>query len=212
MRTAVLICVLFALPLAAERDFLTADEADQIREAQLPAERLTLYAAFARSRIKLVQQLLSKDKAGRSILVHDALEDYSNIIDAIDDVVDDAIKRNQEVKLGLDSVAAMEKETLPVLQRVDSSRPKDLERYAFVLQQAIQTTDDSLQESQQDVHARKAELEAREAREKKELDPAPQRRSGPAAMTAARVSKRPFSQTKWYLSACASQTIFLLFL
>jgi hypothetical protein len=170
MRTAVLICVLFALPLAAERDFLTADEADQIREAQLPAERLTLYAAFARSRIKLVQQLLSKDKAGRSILVHDALEDYSNIIDAIDDVVDDAIKRNQEVKLGLDSVAAMEKETLPILQRVDSSRPKDLERYAFVLQQAIQTTDDSLQESQQDVHARKAELEAREAREKKELE------------------------------------------
>ena len=170
MRPALLMCILLAAPLFAQRDFLTADEADQIREAQAPAERLQLYARFAGTRIKLVEQLLSKEKAGRSLMVHDALEDYSNIIDAIDDVVDDALKRGLQVKPGLDSVTAMEKETLAALQRLDASHPKDRERYAFVLQQALETAGDSLQESQQDLGARKAAVEARDAREKKETE------------------------------------------
>jgi hypothetical protein len=167
---ALLCCLLLAAPLAAQRDFLTADEVDQIREAQEPNERLALYAKFAQQRVDLVKALLAKEKAGRSILIHDALEDYARILDSIDDVADDAIGRKKDVKQGLAAVASVEKEMLPVLEKVRDSRPKDMERYEFALRQAIETTSDSLDAAQQDLGKRTSDVLAREEKEKKELE------------------------------------------
>jgi hypothetical protein len=161
-------CLIIAAPLWAQRDFLTADEADQIREAQEPNDRLKLYAHFAKQRVDLVQSLVNKDKAGRSLMIHDALEDYSKILDAIDDVTDDALLRKLEVKIGLQAVVVVEKQVLPVLQRVQSSQPKDLSRYDFALQQAVESTQDSIVASQEDIGKRSKDVEAREAQEKKE--------------------------------------------
>jgi hypothetical protein len=162
-------CLVLVAPLWAQRDFLTADEASQIREAQEPNERLKLYAKFAKERTEMVQSLVSKDKAGRSILIHDALEDYSKILDAIDDVTDDALLRKLEVKLGLEAVVSMEKQALPMLQKVQKSQPKDAARYDFALQQALETTEDSIQASQQDLGKRGDQVEARDAKEKKQI-------------------------------------------
>jgi len=163
-------CLLVAAPLYAQRDFLTADEVDQIKEAQEPELRLKLYAKFAKQRVDMVQSLFSKDKAGRSILMHDALEDYSKILDAIDDVTDDALLRKLEVKLGLQAVVSAEQQMLPVLQKIQASQPKDLERYDFALKQAIETTQDSLRASQEDLGQRTKDVEARDQRDKKELE------------------------------------------
>jgi hypothetical protein len=170
---ALLCCLAALLPYAAaaqDRDFLTADEVDQIREAQEPNERVALYARFAKERIDMVKNLLSKEKTGRSILVHDALDDYAKILDAVDAVTDQALAHNVDMKPGLTALAKMEQQALPVLQGLQQNKPKDYERYEFVLRTAIESTSDSLELAQEDLGKRTKDVEAREARQKKALE------------------------------------------
>ena len=55
--------------LGGGRDFLTPHEADLIREKQKPNERIEQYMHFARLRLELVRQTLTKEDAARSKLI-----------------------------------------------------------------------------------------------------------------------------------------------
>jgi len=73
-----------------------------------------------------VEQLMAHEKPGRSALIHDLLEDYGNIIDAMDTVTDDALKRKVDVSAGVTATREGEKVMLTSLQKVQDARPKDL--------------------------------------------------------------------------------------
>lgn len=168
--TAVMIPAVFAPALFAQRDFLTSDEVDQVRLAQEPNERLKLYLEFAQNRLNLVEQLLQNSKPGRSLLIHDALDDYSKIIDAIDTVGDDALRRKLPIDKGEVDVVKSEKDFLAKLNKVEPANPSDISRYNFVLQQAIDATNDSLDLSQENIGNRASEIASHDAKEEKKRE------------------------------------------
>jgi hypothetical protein len=155
---------------AQQRDFLTSDEVDQVRLAQDPNERIQLYLKFAEKRIGMVEQLLSKNKSGRSLLIHDTLDDYCKIIEAIDTVGDDALRRKLPIDVGMQAAVAEEKKFLQKLNNIEPAAPSDLSRYNFVLQTAIDTTSDSLEISQEDATKRKQEVASQDSKEQKERE------------------------------------------
>lgn len=173
MKAALMICAALCaggLAYAQDRDFLTPDEVDQVREAQEPNDRLLLYVQFARQRMDLLQQYLAKEKPGRSVFIHNTLEDYSQIIEAIDSVSDDALLHHRPIDKGMTAVMSAEKDFLAQLNKIQESEPKDFDRYKFVLTQAIDTTSDSRDLAMQDTAKRGAALTAEQSKEKKERE------------------------------------------
>ena len=173
MRFCAALCIVLwagAFAWAQDRDFLTPDEADQIREAQEANDRLLLYVRFARQRMDLLQQYLAKEKPGRSIFIHNTLEDYSQIIDAIDTVSDDALRHKRPIDKGMVAVLSAEKDFLDQLNKIQDSEPKDFDRYKFVLTQAIDATTDSRELGMQDSAKRGADLAAADAKEKQQRE------------------------------------------
>ncbi len=155
----------------ATRDFLTADEVSQVRETAVdPNARLALYTEFARQRIDMIRQTLEKEKPGRSRFVHDTLEDYTKIVETIDVVTEDALKKGKDIAAGLGKVAAVEKELLAELEKIEEANPADMARFRFVLTTAIDATRDSLELSEKDVATRTREAKLADAAEKKKVE------------------------------------------
>src|SRR5580658_7226427 len=139
-----------ALPAIAQKDFLTEDEIEKVREAQLPNDRLKLYALFAKQRLDQLQRLLEREKRGRSLTARKLLEDYSSIIDAIDTVSDDALKRGVDITEGTGAVTGSEKRFLAQLQKIQDRNLADLDLYEVSLKEAIASTSDSMDLAKED--------------------------------------------------------------
>jgi len=164
-----LTAALLALPLAAQqRDFLTSDETDQLREVQEPNARLALYSKWALLRLDEIEQLIASNRPGRAAFIHDLLEDYGHIIEAMDSVADDALRRKISIDTGVTALTGSEKDMVTRLEKIRDAKPKDLARYEFALSDAIDTTQDSLELNQADLPGRAASVAAKEAKEKQE--------------------------------------------
>jgi len=158
------------LPALAQRDFLTSDEIEKVREAQLPNDRLKLYALLAKQRLDQLQRLLEKEKKGRSLAARELLEDYASIIDAIDTVSDDALKRGIDITEGTAAVAGSEKRFLDQLQKIQDRNLADVDLYAVALKEAIAGTSDSMDLAKEDAAGRAAKLSAEDKKEKDEAE------------------------------------------
>jgi len=148
----------FGQEILMTKDFLTEFEADQIRLAQDPNERIPAYLQFAKLRLALVDQLLAKEELGRGAKVHDNLSELGRIIEAVDMVVDDALLRDADISKTITPLLNTERELLGRLEAIQETDPDDLWRYEFALEDAIYILEDSIEITSEDLVTRKNEL------------------------------------------------------
>jgi hypothetical protein len=148
------------------RDFLTADEVDQLRETQEIDPRLRLYLKFARQRVDLLEQLFTRPATGRSGMIHTTLTQLTQIVEAIDTVIDDALRKGRELE-SIEFIAREQRKMIEKLNAFLDKEPTDLDRYQFAMENAIDTLEDSAEMAEEDLRMRRRSVAERDADDRK---------------------------------------------
>jgi hypothetical protein len=154
---ALLSCVLvifalgFARPAPAQRpdkDYLSNIEADKIRDAETPNERVKLFISFADDRLKKFQYELDHPSPTKHPeLLNYLMNSYSGCIDDAADIIQVSLEKQDNIREGIDLMASKAKEYLVILQKYSAEGPeKDI--YKENLEDAIEGTQDALNDAE----------------------------------------------------------------
>ena len=150
--TKLFLSILLLIPLCAvaqrqKRDPLSDLEVDKLRDAaQTPDVRLKLYIEFARTRLDHLQQAKADSKAAdRDQQMQDALQDFIDIFDELDDNVDTFADRDDDLRKALKPVIEADTEFGSKLRAFKSSLASSREEFAkydYLVGTALQAVDD----------------------------------------------------------------------
>src|SRR5215469_17151468 len=145
-------CLFLASPpictkAAQEKDYLSALEADKIRDAETSTERIKLFLIFAEDRLKKFQYELEHPSSNRHVeMLNALLNAYIGCVDDAADVMQLGIEKQENIRKGIDLMASRTKEFLPILQKY--SNGPDLEIYKDNLDDAIEGTQDAMSDAE----------------------------------------------------------------
>ncbi len=178
---ALAVCVCagpFLAATAQEREPLSDNEIGELREAaQEPLKRLRLYVSFSGSRLLDIDNLQGKNSVpDRGQQIHDLLQDFSTLVDEMDDNIDEYANRGQDMRKALPEVIKAETDfqtRLRTLQQTAMNDPKAAQEYRaynFALEDAMESVRGSLEDAQKtlaDQTEQFKELEEKQKQEKK---------------------------------------------
>ena len=146
MFLAALLLCLTGLGPAQRRDPLNEKEIDEMREtADWPDKRLECMVKFARDRMTKIDQLQAntKDAKDRPMQIHDLLEDFTALLDEIEDNIEMYSTHRADMRKGLTLVIEAGSEWQLKLRRLkEQSPPEELDQYAFILTHATEAVGD----------------------------------------------------------------------
>lgn len=137
-----------ARPSAAQleqRDYLSEEEADKIRDADTPSKRITLYVSFAEDRLKKFDYELNRPtpERRRTEILNGLLNGYAGCVDDGADQIALAHEKQMDIRAALKLMRTKYTEFLDQLQKYDKDG-KDLDTYRDTLEDAIDGTKDAL--------------------------------------------------------------------
>jgi hypothetical protein len=132
----------------AQKDYLSALEADKIRDAETTNERIKLFITFADDRLKKFQYELQHPSSNKHTEMLNALMNaYVGCVDDAADLIQLGIQKQENIRAGVDLMAGRTKEFLEILEKIAASGP-DLESYKDNLDDAIEGTRDAMNDAE----------------------------------------------------------------
>lgn len=130
------------------KDYLTALEADKIRDAETVNERIKLFLTFADDRLKKFQYELEHPSTNRhGDMLNSLLNAYVGCVDDAADLIQLGIEKQDNIRQGVDMMASKTKEFLAVLEKL-SSEGAEREIYKDTLGDAIEGTQDAMNDAE----------------------------------------------------------------
>ena len=131
-----------------EKDYLSDLEADKIRDAETPNDRVKLFLIFADDRLKKFQYELQHPSPNKhKEMLNYLMNSYGGCVDDAADQVQLSLEKQENIRAAIDLMATKAKEFLAVLQKLQSQGP-ELEIYKDNLDDAIEGTQDALNEAE----------------------------------------------------------------
>jgi hypothetical protein len=132
-------------PQSQRKDYLTEIEADKIREAVEPADRIKLFVEFADDRLKKFQYELNRQVPDRRRveMLNNLMNGYAGCVDDAADQIGIARERQADIRSALKLMKSKTKEFLEVLENLEHGG-RDLETYKDTLDDAVDATKDAI--------------------------------------------------------------------
>jgi hypothetical protein len=146
-------CGVVATPLVRagtteQKDYLTAVEADKIRDAETPNERIKLFLNFADDRLKKFQYELEHPSSNRHAdMLNSLLNAYIGCVDDAADLIQLGLEKQDNIRQGIDLMTSRTKEFLVVLEKISTDGP-EREIYKDNLDDAIEGTRDAMNDAE----------------------------------------------------------------
>ena len=131
-----------------QKDYLSALEADQIRDAETTNDRVKLFMTFADDRLKKFQYELGHPSSNKhEDILNALLNAYVGCVDDAADLLQLGIHKQENIRKGIDLMATRAKEFLEILEKI-SSTGQELEIYKDNLDDAIEGTRDAMNDAE----------------------------------------------------------------
>jgi hypothetical protein len=133
---------------AQQKDYLSALEADKVRDAETTNERIKLFLTFAEDRLKKFQYELQHPSSNKHPEMLNALMNaYVGCVDDAADLVQLGIQKQENIRPGIDLMAGKTKEFLDALEKV-SADGVEIDIYKDNLDDAIEGTRDAMNDAE----------------------------------------------------------------
>jgi len=137
-----------AAQVAPEKDYLSGAEADKIRDAETPNEKIKLFIQFADDRLKKFQyELAHPSQTNHTQQLNYLMNSYIGCVDDAADLMQEAAQKQQNVRAGVDLIAGKAKEFLEILKKIQAEG-KENEVYKDNIDDAIDGTQDAINDAE----------------------------------------------------------------